>query len=108
MSVYSFAQTHLVADIVGYFTAPDTSLKCVNTTVSSFTITANTVNFFNNPTCPSGYTAVTPYCWTASTGVSSQGSGYNANAAGNSTFCAWQNSTGSSQTVFGGNVCCHI
>lgn len=108
LSVYSFAQTHLVADIVGYFTAPDPSLKCVNTSVSTFTITANTTNFFNNPTCPTGYTATTPYCWTASNDVVSQGSGYNANAVGNSTFCAWRNSGATTQSVFGGNVCCRI
>jgi hypothetical protein len=108
LSVYTFAQTHLVADIVGYFTAPDPSLKCVNTSVNSFTIAANSANFFNNPTCPTGYTATTPYCWTASIDVSSQGSGYNANAVGNSTFCAWRNASPSSQTVVGGNVCCRI
>lgn len=89
-------------------TTPAASLECTNTSVSSFTISANTTNFFNNPACPSGYTAVTPYCWTATPGVYNQGSGYNANAPGNSTFCSWQNSTGSSQTVFGGNVCCRV
>lgn len=108
LSVYTFAQTHLVGDIVGYFTAPNDALECVNTTVQTFTITANTTNFFNNPTCPTGYTATTPYCWTASTGVYSQGSGYNANATGNATFCAWMNTTASSQSVFGGNVCCKL
>jgi hypothetical protein len=108
LSVYSFAQTHLVADIVGYFTAPDTSFKCVNTTVTTFSIAANSINFFNNPACPTGYTATTPYCWTASADVASQGSGYNANAVSNSTFCAWRNSGTSSQNVFGGNVCCKI
>jgi hypothetical protein len=83
-----------------------TTLECVNTTVSSFNVSANSTSFFNNPTCPVGYVATTPYCWTAATGVLSQGSGYNANAVGNATFCAWQNTTATSQTVFGGNVCC--
>lgn len=110
LSVYTFAQTHLVADVVGYFTSPQaTSLNCVSTgSPSAFTIGANTANFYNNPACPSGYTAVTPYCWTGASGVYSQGSGYNSNAAGNSTFCAWQNTTGANQTVFGGNVCCRV
>lgn len=109
LSVYTFAQTHLVADIVGFFTAPQpTQFSCVNTSVQTFTITANTTNFFNNPNCPAGYTAITPYCWTAASGVYSQGSGYNANASGNATFCAWQNTTASSQSVFGGNVCCRL
>lgn len=108
-TIYSFAQSDYVVDIVGYFSPPQaTSFDCTNTTVSTFTINANTTNFFNNPTCPAGYRATTPYCWTAATGVYSQGSGYNANASGNATFCAWQNTTGVNQTVFGGNVCCRV
>jgi len=84
------------------------TFACVNTTVQSVTIGPNTNNFFNNPSCPAGYAATTPYCWTAAFGVYSQGSGYNSNAPGNPTFCAWQNTTGSNQTVFGGNVCCRV
>lgn len=84
------------------------NLSCTNTSISNFMIDANSINFFNNPACPAGYTATTPYCWTASTGVFSQGSGYNANIPGNQTFCAWANTTGASQTVFGGNVCCRV
>lgn len=109
-SIYTFAQSDYVVDIVGYFSPPQaTPLDCISTgTPSSFTISANSTNFFNNPACPTGYKAVTPYCWTASAGVYSQGSGYNANAAGNPTFCSWQNTTASNQTVFGGNVCCRV
>lgn len=109
VSLYSSAQSHYVVDIVGYFSPPQaTSFDCTSTSVQSFTINAGTINFFNNPTCPAGYRATTPYCWTASGGVYSQGSGYNANAAGNATFCSWQNTTASNQTVFGGNVCCRV
>jgi hypothetical protein len=109
MSVYSFAQTHLVGDIVGYYINPQaTNLNCVATTISTFNISANSTNFFNNPACPTDYTATTPYCWTASSGVFSQGGGYNANTATNATFCAWQNTTASTQQVFGGNVCCRV
>jgi hypothetical protein len=108
-TIYTFGQAHFVADIVGYFSAPQaTALECTNTSVSSFTLAANSVNFFNNPNCPAGYRATTPYCWTAASGVINQGSGYNANSPGNATFCSWQNTTASSQTVFGGNVCCRV
>lgn len=94
---------------MGYFSPPEaTQLDCVNTAASTFTIAANTVNFFNNPSCPAGYRATTPYCWTAASGVYHQGSGYNNNTPSNPTFCAWQNTTGSNQTVFGGNVCCRV
>ncbi|TXH69108.1 MAG: hypothetical protein E6Q88_09545 [Lysobacteraceae bacterium] len=109
LSVYSFAQTHLVGDVVGYFINPQaTNFNCVETSVSTFNINANTINFFNNPACPAGYKAITPYCWTASSGVYSQGGGYNANLNTNLTFCAWQNTTGATQQVFGGNVCCRV
>ncbi len=89
-------------------TTPAANLQCVSTSVSSFTIAAGTTNFFNNPSCPSGFSPVTPFCWAASAGVFSQGSGYNGNSTFNATFCAWQNTTGASQTTFGGNVCCRV
>lgn len=90
-------------------TRPAANLECLTTgTPTSFSLAANSTNFFNNPACPAGYTAVTPYCWTSSAGVYSQGSGYNANVASNATFCSWQNTTGASQPVFGGNLCCRV
>lgn len=109
LSVYSLAQTHLVADIIGYFINPQaTDPECTNTTVSTFNIPAGSNTFFNNPSCPVGYKASTPYCWTATAGVYSQGSGFNGNTATNATFCAWNNTTGAAQNVFGGNVCCRV
>ena len=109
ISVYTSAPAHYVADIVGYFSPPQaTGFQCTNTTVQNFTIGANLSNFFNNPACPAGYVATTPYCYTPATGVRMQGSGYNSNASGNATFCAWENNTGVSQSVFGGNVCCRV
>ncbi len=61
-SVYSFAQTHLVADIVGYFREPEaTALECINTPdvqASSingpFAVVANA--------CPAGYAAMSGGC----------------------------------------------
>lgn len=109
LAIYSSTPANYIIDVIGYFMPPvATSLDCVNTGVSSFTILANAANFFNNPSCPAGYVATTPYCWTASTGVYSQGSGYNANTSGNTTFCSWQNTNAADKTVFGGNVCCRV
>lgn len=108
-TVFSFAQAHYVIDIVGYFAPPQaTPLQCVDTGLQTFTIAGNTTNFFDNPACPVGYKATTPYCWTGSSGVYSQGSGFNGNLATTNTFCAWQNTNAGSQTVFGGNVCCRV
>lgn len=109
LSVYSFGQTHLVADVVGYFTNPAaTDLNCVGTPVSSFLLPAGSSNFYNNPGCPIGYTATTPYCYTATAGVYSQGSGFLGNSPDTLTYCAWQNTTAVSQSAFGGNMCCRV
>ncbi len=108
-TIFSYAQSHYVADIVGYFSPPEaTQFDCTNSIVGNNSISANTVAFFNNPACPAGYKATTPYCWTSAAGVYSQGSGYNSNVPASSTFCAWNNTTASSQTVYGGNVCCRV
>lgn len=109
LTIYTFAETHVVGDIVGYFINPQaTDPECVNTTISTFNIAAGAQNFYNNPACPVGYKATTPYCWTATAGVYSQGGGFNANNAAAATFCSWQNTTVASQQVFGGNVCCRV
>ena len=107
--IYTFAQSHYVVDIVGYFSPPQaTQLQCIDTAIATNTIAANASTFFNNPACPSGYDPVTPYCFTNATGVYSKGSGYNSNTPGLATFCAWTNATASSQQVLGGNVCCRV
>jgi hypothetical protein len=62
-SVYSFAQTHLVADIVGYFREPEaTALECV-------TLTGDQISFggrrdIESPSCPAGYRAISGNCKT--------------------------------------------
>lgn len=63
LSVYTFAQTHLVADIVGYYRNPGApTLECVNSgeTVSSVAAgaTQNTVA----PACPATYTQTATNC----------------------------------------------
>lgn len=109
-TIYTFAQSHFVVDLVGYFAPPQaTPLQCTNTSLSTFLVPANTSTFFLNPQCPVGYRPVTPYCYSGTPGVSHQGSGLAGNLAGNQdTFCGWFNETSSPQSVLGGNVCCRI
>lgn len=108
-TIYTFAQSDYVVDIVGYFSPPQaTPFDCVATSVQSYNVAAGSSTFFNNPACPAGYKATTPYCWTGTSGVYSQGSGYNANVATNATFCAWHNTTSNTATVYGGNMCCRV
>jgi hypothetical protein len=61
-SVYSFAQTHLVADVVGYFREPEaTALECVNV-VGPVTNTTAGVASLVSPSCPTGFKAVSGSC----------------------------------------------
>jgi hypothetical protein len=60
-SVYSFAQTHLVADVVGYFREPEaTKLECVS--LSSNSISGTRTLIVDSPSCPVGYAIVSGGC----------------------------------------------
>lgn len=57
MSVYSFAQTHLVGDIVGYFVRPQaTALQCVQVVSASTSVPANGSVSVVSGSCPATYT----------------------------------------------------
>lgn len=108
-TVYTFASSHYVADIVGYFAPPQaTALQCIVTTITSTTIAANTTLNVFNTACPAGYTATSPYCFINAAGVYSRGSGKNATAGTSDTFCSWQNTTASPQQVAGATTCCRV
>lgn len=68
LNVYSFAQTHLVGDIVGYYTsavAPASApaaLECTEVVSNAVTIGANGTNNVFSPVCPAGYTKVAVQC----------------------------------------------
>lgn len=67
-TLYTFGQSHFVADIVGYFAPPvATALQCVETANADLSITANggTGNA-NAPACPTGYTQTATNCETTS------------------------------------------
>ena len=63
LSVYSLAATHLVADVVGYFTNPilDT-LQCVTTAETVSTVAASAVSNTTAPACAAGYQETATYC----------------------------------------------
>jgi hypothetical protein len=67
VNVYSFAQTHLVADIVGYYRrTPVPSLECINTPEASVVIPANGTDNVNAPNCLAGYLQTDTNCETTS------------------------------------------
>lgn len=67
LSVYTFAATHLIADVVGYFTNPvlDT-FQCVTTAETTVSIGAGLGNNAVAPACAAGYVETATYCETSS------------------------------------------
>lgn len=66
LSVYSFAATHLVGDIVGYYINPTpTALEC-RTLQTSYPIVAGGAFSGSSPTCEAGYTRTGGGCYSSS------------------------------------------
>ena len=67
-TIYTFAQSHFVVDIVGYFSAPQaTALQCVQSGLATVDIPASGSATVFSPACPAGYTKTSNSCDTTST-----------------------------------------
>lgn len=93
-SVYSFAQTHLVADIVGYFAAPKpTALDCV-TLSTPVTSVGQSVGTLTSPSCAVGYTAVSGSCRNDTPGAATYSlGGYTGDSSHNCQYYQSQSGT---------------
>jgi len=109
ISVFTFAETHLVGDIVGYFIAPQaTALQCTSTFVTE-SVPANAIFDIQIPACPVSYAVTGAGCRTpgfneanwAINGLYRSGSTVN-------TFCSGQNTTAGVITVEGTAQCCRV
>ncbi len=99
MSVYTFAQTHLVADIVGYFINPGPLIfECLETAEASVTIAAGASDDAFAPGCDPGYTSTGTNCRSTSYLVPFV---WIANGA-----CSARNNSGSSATIRATRTCC--
>jgi hypothetical protein len=77
-TVYTFAQSHYVADIVGYFAPPlATGLQCVDTANTTVSVASGATATAIAPACPTGYTRTATNCDTTSdtVGLLSMGNG---------------------------------
>ncbi len=101
-TVYTFAQSHYVADIVGYFAPPlATALQCQdtnNTTVAGIS-PGGTANA-NAPTCPTGYTQTATNCETSSWLMPIVFS--------HSGTCSARNNDSSPQDLRASRTCCRV
>lgn len=92
LSVYSFGQTHLVADIVGYFIKPQqTALDCVETVSSGTSIPAGSFASQSSPTCPAGYSITGGGCSMSNFDGRVVTTRTLADGSGQRHFCAFRN-----------------
>lgn len=99
LSVYTFAQTHLVADIVGYYRNPGApTLDCVATALTSLSIAAGATGNVNAPACASGYTHTGTNCESSSWDMP-----FVFNNAGT---CSAKNNGAGSALLRAGQTCC--
>lgn len=105
LTVYSFAQTHLVGDIVGYFAPPvATPLQCVDTTITQV-IQQNAGANFYTPSCPAGYTVTGGGC--TSNSYATRLVSFKTEAGTNNQFCSYYNEALTTE-VMGYARCCRI
>lgn len=105
LTIYSYAQTHVVADIVGYFREPvATALSCV--TVSADTVSRSSVFVALSPSCPAEYTIVGGGCYPAGSSLLNV-LGSQTNAADHQCYVQRVAASGSTQVTVSAR-CCRI
>ncbi|HEU0152899.1 MAG TPA: hypothetical protein VFQ84_06105 [Arenimonas sp.] len=109
ISVYTFAQTHVVGDIVGYFIAPQaTGLDCTATFVTQ-NVAANGVFDIAIPACPVSYAVTGAGCRTPGFNEANWAiNGLYLNNGSMLAFCSGQNTTAGVITVEGTAQCCRV
>lgn len=101
LSVYTFAATHLVGDIVGYYINPQaTALSCVDTADTVTNVAAGATANSNAPACAAGYTQTATNCesstWQMPFVFFSAGT------------CSAQNNSASAATLRASRTCCRV
>jgi hypothetical protein len=91
LSVYSFAQTHVVADIVGYFTQAETELDCVEKISGNLSVGPGGFNSGSSPICDAGYRITGGGCTMSTFDGRMVSSRSISDASGDRHFCAFRN-----------------
>jgi hypothetical protein len=109
ISVFTFAETHVVGDIVGYFIAPQaTGLECTATFVTQ-NVAANAVFDIQIPSCPVSYTVTGAGCRTPGFNDANWAiNGLAWNGGSVTTFCSGLNTTAGVIEVEGTAQCCRV
>jgi len=109
ISIFTFAQTHVVGDIVGYFIAPQaTGLQCTSTFATQ-NVAANSPFNFPIPACPVSYTVTGAGCRTPGLNEANWAiNGLYRSGGQADTYCAGLNTTAGVITVEGTAQCCRV
>lgn len=101
MTVYSFAQTHLVADLVGYYITPAaTDLQCQDTANTVTSVAAGNTANVTAPACATGYTQTATNCETGSWDMPIVFS--------HAGTCSAKNGSGSAAELRASRTCCRV
>lgn len=101
LSVYTFAQTHLVGDIIGYFINPQaTALECVEVESADTNINAGASANVFAPACAAGYTQVEVQCRPSTFSMRQAGSW--------TSHCNMINEGASAATAKAASRCCRV
>lgn len=109
-TIYSFAQSHYVVDIVGYFApAQATALECTETFISQ-TVLGNATFDIDIPSCPTGYTITGAGCRTPGFNQATWGINglFRVSPGVVDAFCSGLNTTAGTITVEGTARCCRV
>lgn len=101
MTLYSFAQTHVVADIVGYYINPQaTALQCVDTANTVTSVPAGATTNVVAAACPTGYTMAATNC--------ESGSWQMPFVFQHAGTCSAQNNSTSAAELRASRTCCRV
>ena len=108
LSVYSFANTHLVGDIVGYYIAPaPTPLQCEEQVSATQAVAAGGTAAVSTPACSVGYTINSGGCVTASN-FDGRVVSTRTFPGTNTHFCAVRNEGVGSMNFTAYSICCRV
>jgi hypothetical protein len=105
MAIYSSATTHVVADVVGYYSKPvATALQCIDTDYANTLINGGPSSslyfaFVAPLACPLGYTSISLRCFT-NNAISSASESTGNQCSGNSPV--------NTSTLYASRTCCRI
>lgn len=105
LNVYSFAATHVVGDIVGYYIAPaPTALQCEEQVSAGAAIAAGSFGTQSTPSCTAGYTITGGGC----SSTTFDGRVVTTRTQATSHFCAFRNEGAASMTGTAYATCCRV